>query len=124
MHSRLDVRALALLVALSSTACGPFHRGADESGQIVFTNDSIDQADVYASTPGGDPVRIGTVFGSRTETLRLPATFTSGTDFVVIARILAKPGSLGSGRLTLRSGESLQIRLPSDEKTLVVLPGR
>ena len=128
MHNNISRREFvaAAVAAAALVACGPFHRGSSEdSAHVVFVNESLDQADVYAVTSGGgDPVRIGTVMGTRTETLTLPPQFASGVAFVVTARLLAHAGALGSGQLTLRPGESVQIRLPSDERTLVVLPGK
>jgi hypothetical protein len=126
MHNNISRRdfVVAAIAATALVACGPFHRGPSDSAHVVFVNESLDQADVYAATSGGDPVRIGTVMGTRTETLTLPPQFASGVAFVVTARLLAHAGALGSGQLTLRPGESVQIRLPSDERTLVVLPGK
>src|SRR2546423_1395977 len=87
LHMRNDISRRDFVVAVAATAlmgCGPFHHGPDDTAHVVFVNESLDQADVYAVTSGGgDPVRIGTVMGNRTETLTLPAPFSSGVDFVV-----------------------------------------
>src|SRR5207247_5747024 len=64
---------LALVGLAGPGACGPFHRGTSASAAIIFKNESLDQADVYASGPDGNPVRIGTVFAGATDTLRVPA---------------------------------------------------
>src|SRR3954471_9689734 len=80
-HSRFRAFArlpflFASLLAVSA-ACGPFHRGQVPQGQIVFVNQSIDQADVYAAGPDGNAVRIGTVLSGRTETLTVPSSVVS-----------------------------------------------
>ena len=122
---RIDVRRtlVSLSTALLLTACGPFHRGGPPDAAIIFHNDSIDQADVYAVGSGGDPIRIGTVFAGRTETLRVPSTATGATSRInVIARIFASGRVVSSGPFTIESGETMDVRLTSDEKMLAVLP--
>jgi len=64
--------AFAVISAITLAGCGPFHRGAQPDTEILFHNQSIDQADVYAMGPGGDPIRVGTVDGQRTAKLRVP----------------------------------------------------
>ena len=113
---------LLALVAIAG-ACGPFHRGSSSTAQIVFKNESLDQADVYAAGPDGNPVRIGTVFAGATDTLRVPATVIGqGGNINVSARLLARNIVPRTGMFSLREGERVNIRLPADERTLVVLP--
>jgi hypothetical protein len=117
-----------LLVALSTVigvaACGPFHRGAGpEPAVLYFTNQSTDQADVFAVFPGGQPIRIGTVFAGRTDTLKVPSEIASrGENVNVFVRLLARSARPSSGPIAIRPGDRLQVTLPIDQKMLVVLP--
>jgi hypothetical protein len=59
--------------ALAAAACGPFHKGqGPPPAYLIFTNESLDQADVYAVLSGNQPIRIGTVAAGRTDTLTVP----------------------------------------------------
>ena len=118
-------RALLGAAALVAFGCGPFHRGSQPDAVVVFHNQGTDQADVYALGQGGDPIRIGTVFAGRTETLRIPPSVTGGVNRVnVIARIFGTGRVVASGAFTLAPGESMDVTLTSDEKMLAVLPTR
>jgi len=124
---RAGVRGLGIALALAATAaCGPLrHRASPQEQAIVsFTNESLDQADVYAVT-AVQAIRIGTVMAGRTENLIVPADIAFRGDNVnVVARLLAQRNRPQSGPITLRPGERLEIRLPMDQRALVVLPGR
>jgi hypothetical protein len=122
---RIAVRHIIVLagIVFLTTACGPFHRGAEPEAAIVFHNQSTDQADVYAMGQGGDPMRIGTVFAGKTETLRVPSAIIGGANRVnVIARIFAVGRVVRSGAFSLAPGDSMDVTLSSDEKILSVLP--
>ncbi|HKN66328.1 MAG TPA: hypothetical protein VJW73_08635 [Gemmatimonadaceae bacterium] len=124
---RIQIRRALVVVAagMGLASCGPFHRGNQPESVVVFRNDSPDQADVYAIGSGGDPVRIGTVFASRTETLRVPASITGASSRVnVVARIFPTGRVVVTGPFTLMPGESMNVTLTSDEKILSVLPSR
>ena len=115
--------AWALLSALTIAGCGPFHRGAQPEPEILFHNQSIDQADVYAMGPGGDPIRIGTVDGQKTNRLRVPDV--GASDRVnIIARVFPSSRIVASGPFTLVPGGVMDVTLPLDENTLGVLPAR
>ena len=121
--NRLSLMVVAAVVA-AAAACGPFHRGSGQPpAYIYFTNESLDQADVYAVIPGNTPTRIGTVFAGRTDTLTVPADMALRGNVNVFARLLARSARPSTGPLAIRPGEGLQVRLPVDEKLLVVLPG-
>ena len=68
------IRPIVLaLVAAGAAACGPFRKNAGPPpAYLFFTNESLDQAGVYATVPGNQPLRIGTVFAGRTDTLTVP----------------------------------------------------
>ena len=110
-------------VAIGAAACGPFHKGKGQPpSYLYFTNESLDQADVYAVLPGDQPVRIGTVAAGRTDTLTVPPEITSRGNVNVVARLLARSARPSSGPIPLHPGDRLAVRLPLDEKMLVVLP--
>lgn len=118
--------ALAVAVAAASGAagCGHFHRGgSSEPALLFFTNESLDQADVFAVAPGVEARRIGTVMAGRTDTLRVPIDLTErGGSITIVARLLAKNIAPNSGPVSVYSGEAYQVRLPPDEKLLSFLP--
>ena len=121
-------RTIALVTAAFLLAgCGAFRKGLgvpqEPDGVVVFRNDSRDQADVYAMGSGGDPMRIGTVFAGRTETLKIPSTITGGSFRInVLARLFPGGRVIATGSFSLGPGDSMTVRLMSDEKTLSVLP--
>jgi hypothetical protein len=112
----------ALVVALA--ACGPFHRGSGpEPATIYFSNESLDQADVYVLTSGGARRRIGTVMAGRTETLTIPTDLLStGGSLNIVARLLAKSNLPQTGPVSILPGEAYEVRLPSDQRLLSFLP--
>jgi hypothetical protein len=124
--SRARLRGLGVAIVLAATAaCGPLRRpAAQEQAILSFTNESLDQADVYA-VAGTQSVRIGTVHAGRTERLVVPPDIAfRGSNVNVVARLLAQSNRPQTGPITLRPGERLEIRLPMDQRALVVLPVR
>jgi hypothetical protein len=106
-------------------ACGPLHRGGGppQTAIVVFTNESIDQADVYAVT-GSQAVRIGTVFAGRTESLKVPGDVAGrGVNVNIVARLLAHRNAPSTGPIAINPGDRYAIRLPADQRQLVVMPG-
>jgi len=92
---------------------------------ITFNNQSIDQADVYATSPGTGLVRIGTVAGGRSELLTLsPSLVSGGRTLNFVARRLATTRIIQTGDVPITPGDSYEITLPSSGNTLTVLPGR
>ena len=120
---RLALLACAATVA-GAAACGPFHRGSGQPPALLyFTNESLDQADVYAALPGNQPIRIGTVLAGRTDTLTVPADMAArGGNVNILARLLARSAVPTSGPIPIRPGDRLVVRLPVDQRMLVVLP--
>jgi hypothetical protein len=110
--------------ALAAAACGPFHKGqGPPPAYLIFKNESLDQADVYAVLSGNQPIRIGTVAAGRTDTLTVPTeVVTRGENVNVVARLLARSSRPSSGPIPLHPGDRLEVRLPIDQKMLVVLP--
>lgn len=113
--------ALLLTVA----ACNAFRRGgpAPEPATIYFTNESLDQASVYAVAQSGDYRRIGTVMAGRTDTLTVPASMlVSASALNIYVRLLASSRRPETGPVTILPGEAYLVRLPSDERLLSFLP--
>jgi len=122
---RNRIRLIVLAVAaIGAAGCGPYHKGqGPPPAYLFFTNESLDQADVYAVLPGNQPIRIGTVAAGRTDTLTIPPEISSGGQNVnVVARLLARSTRPSSGPIPIRPGDRLEVRLPIDQKMLVVLP--
>jgi hypothetical protein len=119
---RLMIFAVA---AVGAAACGPFHKNNGlPPAYLYFTNESLDQADVYAVLSGDQPIRIGTVASGRTDTLTVPPEVSSrGENVNVVARLLARSARPSSGPIPIHPGDRLVVRLPVDQKMLVVLPG-
>lgn len=126
MHNPLRrIPVWVLVSAVTVAACGPFHRGGTPSSEILFHNQSIDQADVYALPPGGDPVRIGTVMGEKTNRLTVPFSVSGAADRVnIIARVFPSSRIVASGPFTLPPGGMMDVTLAADENLLSVLPAR
>jgi hypothetical protein len=125
--SRLRHLSLALASAslVSAVSCGRImHRGADEpAAQVIFVNQSLDQADVFAVADAGHPVRIGTVFAGRTDTLTVPSDLVGrGANVSILARLLAHSYAPHTDPLVLSPGQTMQVTLPPTGTTLTVLP--
>jgi len=114
---------IAITLLATAAACGPLRRSNEPPALVVFENQSTEQADVFVVRSAGDRTRIGTVFSTRTDTLRVPATYLSGDGSVnIVARILASARTPSTGSITLRSGERIMVSLPPQANTLTVLP--
>jgi hypothetical protein len=121
------LRRVTILAALMTfaLACSPLRRGGEPVAVIYFDNQSLAQADVFAVAPSGNRVRIGTVFAGRREALRVSASALGGGNSVtIVARLLASSQTPTSGPITLLPGDRLEVRLPPDARTLIVLPAR
>lgn len=105
-----------------AAGCASFRRAGPPDSVIVFKNDSVDQADVYAIGSGGQPFRIGTVFAAHAEPLRVPQGLTASDARVnIIARIFATGRVVSSGPFSLAPGDTMVVTLSNDEKLLMVL---
>jgi hypothetical protein len=124
MYSSRRLIPVALVMGLAA-ACGPLRRGGPAPARIIFMNQSLDQADVYAISSGGAQTRIGTVMPGRTDTLRIPGSAMGADNSTnVVARILARSRTPSTGRFTVVPGDLVQVTLNSDERILSVLPAR
>jgi hypothetical protein len=119
-------RQVFLSLVASLVACGPFRRGGPETrAYLIFKNESLDQATVYAVPQGTRAVRIGTVLAGRTDTLVVPTEVVGHAGTVnVIARMSPGSGTPQTGPIGIRPGDTVEVRLPVDEKLLSVVPWR
>jgi hypothetical protein len=118
-------RTLTAVTALAGAACGPLHLGSRNEATVIFTNDSLQQADVYATIADADAVRIGTVLAARTDTLSVPSSVTTqaGGQTNIYARLLAASARPSTGLITLRPSDVIHVRLTTDARALFVTPG-
>ncbi|NUO64304.1 MAG: hypothetical protein HOQ11_10745 [Gemmatimonadaceae bacterium] len=126
MASR-SFRVALLALALSAGGCGPRHGtpAPVEYAIIVFNNESLDQTDVYAVGTAGDRVRLGTVFGGHTDSLRLDLRTVSGSGTITVyARVIATGRTPSSGQVLLHPGDFLRVTMPSTENVLNALVSR
>jgi hypothetical protein len=90
---------------------------------VVFDNQSLYQADLYAISSGGSRVRIGTVQPGRRERLRLSgAALGADRQVAFAARLLTRSRQPSSGRIGLVPGDTIEVVLTSDANSLTVLP--
>jgi hypothetical protein len=122
------LRRLALFAALVvAAACAARNPAADAvdapNPVVVFNNQSLYQADVYAISSSGSQMRIGTVQAGRRERLRVSSAALGGDrQIVVAARLLARSRTPTSGRIGLLPGDTIEVVLTSDATSLTVLP--
>src|SRR5688572_23032399 len=113
---RYGVLAVAISVA---AACGPFRRTPEsERALIYFTNESLEQATLFAFSSASPRVRLGTVFAGRSDTLLVPAQLTRSSTVNLVATLLARSATPSSGPVSIQPGDRLQVRLPADAKSL------
>jgi hypothetical protein len=123
------MRPLLLAAALAlPAACARNNPGQSEDSligpaTIVFTNESLAQADLFVVMPGIDSRKLGTVMAGRTEELVVPADIVRRSGNVnLVVRMLARTNTPSSGPVAFHAGDRLQVRLPVDGKTLFVAP--
>lgn len=118
-------RVVAAVCVAAVAACGHFGMGGSGPADalIIFHNESLDQADVFAVAPGSNLERIGTVFPGRTDTLRVRSSLVStGSGVNIMARLLARSNTPSTGNIPLHSGDMFDVRLTADGRTLSALP--
>jgi hypothetical protein len=115
--------APAVLIIAAAVACGPFRRGPGQPpALLIFTNESLDQANVYAAAPGLGTRRIGTVMAGRTDTLAVPAELANRANLNIVARLPGRSAAAQTGPVAIRPGEQYRVRLPLDARLLSFLP--
>jgi hypothetical protein len=123
--SAQGARMLLFTAAALLSACSR-NQVADEPGNepaaVVFSNESLAQADLFAVVSGGGEVRkLGTVMAGRTETLRLSADLALRGNVSLVARLF-NGGSLSTGVVPVHPGDTVHVQLPLNRSMLVFLP--
>ena len=117
----------ALLLLLVAASCSRFQNEdqlAPEQATIVFVNQSLSQADVYAiSSGGGEAIRLGVVLPGSTSSLRVRSDILRRSPITIVARLLAESSSPSTGPVSLSAGDRVQVTLPTNGRSLQVLPG-
>jgi hypothetical protein len=124
--SRYLLRLAPALLIAAAAACGPIRRGAGPPPAVLlFTNESLYQADVFVVAQGLGATRIGTVMGGQTDTLVIPASLaTRGGTMSIVARLFARSALARTGPVSILAGERYEVRLPPDARLLSFLPAR
>jgi hypothetical protein len=117
------------VVLAAATACGGLHSGGatPDSGPttVVFRNESLDQADLFAVRRSAGALRLGTIMAGRTDTLEIQkGTVAPGESVDFVARLLTGKHTPHSGMVAVSPGQVLTITLPQTENILSVLPGQ
>jgi hypothetical protein len=95
----------------------------EEPTMVYFSNNSSEQAAVYAVS-GGESRRIGTVFAGQLGKLKVPASMVARGTVNIFARLLARSEQPSSGSISVQPGSSFEVTLMPDRRTMTVLPGR
>lgn len=118
---------VSVAVALGLMGCAGASRAntavdREEATLVYFSNNSTEQAAVYAVS-GGESRRIGTVFAGQLARLKVPATMVAKGSVNIFARLLARNEQPSSGSISVRPGSSYEVTLMPDRRTMTVLPG-
>ena len=124
---RTHLALVAASLVGAASACRPAQRPGETRPNapavVIFENQSLYQAAVYAITSGGLGVRVGTVQPGHTDTLALRGGLVdTGGGVTIVARLLARRGTPSTGTLLLRPGDRIAVTLPSTANILTVLP--
>ena len=117
-------RRLGLVgLTLAGAACASGGRGSVQPPAIlIFSNESIDQAAVYAVVPGSEFRRIGTVIPGRTESLKIPSDMAIRGTLNFVARLIARGERPQTGPIFIHPGDRYEVRLTSDLRFLSFFP--
>jgi hypothetical protein len=125
MSSALRRLGLITLLVFAAACSRTTRTGTGEAYRpavLLFTNQSLDQASVYAIRSGGDVRRIGTVQAGRTEAITLPRDFVTAGSVNIVAVPLASNRALSTGPVSIRPGDRYSVTLPISENVLTLLP--
>ena len=121
---RLVLPTMLVIVPACSRNQANTDVASGEATVVEFNNESLAQADVFVRAQGSDSRRIGTVQAGRKEDLVVPRDIANRGSITVFARLLARTRVPSSGPVAVAPGTHISVRLPVDERTLVVLPGQ
>lgn len=116
---------LLVFLLLLSSACSRGRLGEidpNEGATLVFTNESLTQAELFVVLQGAGARKLATVMSGRTEEIRVSPDIVRRGGLNLVARMLARSGTASSGAITLRPGDRLIVRLPMDGRSLFVVP--
>jgi hypothetical protein len=123
MHPIALVSALAGTLLLGPVACQPHRVGGAPANTVplVFSNETMEKADVYVSTTGVQGRRLGAVLGGETTTLKVPSEYyTNG--YVLFWTVLRdRPQGPWVDLFNVRAGEELRVRLPQNSSRLSLI---
>jgi hypothetical protein len=123
MRPLLLAAALALPAGCARNNPGQSDDSFNGPATIVFTNESLSQADLFVVMSGSDSRKLGTVMAGRTQEITVPADVVRRSGNVnLVVRMLARNNTPSSGPVAFHAGDRLQVRLPVDGKTLFVAP--
>jgi hypothetical protein len=123
MRPLLLAAALVLPSACSRNRPDQGDESLNGPATVVFTNESLQQADLFAVLPGNQTRKLGTVMAGRTEELTVPADIVRRSgNLNLVVRMLARTNTPGSGPVALHAGDRLTVRLPIDGRSLFVAP--
>ena len=128
-HTRRLLCATTLVAVLAMAGgCGRFYQNdvvQDDPAAVIFTNQSLDPADIYVVESGLTTTRLGSVMAGRTDTLIVPRQIVQrGGSVNIIARMLARSYTPQTGAISIRAGDVLDVRLDLDARLLSVVPAR
>ena len=119
---RILLLAGLLLLPAACNRTPPGEIDPNEPATLVFTNESLTQAELFVLTQGSGARKLATVMGGRTEEVRVPPEIVRRGTFNLVVRLLGRSGTPSSGGLTLQPGDRMTVRLPIDGRTLFVVP--
>ena len=118
--------AISMMLAIT-TSCRSAQRADDPTigATLVFVNQSLENAEVYAVTRGASQVRLGMVMQGERQTFEIPARLLrQGANLTIVARTSARARSISSGPVTATSGEAVHVTLPLGATHLIIETGR
>lgn len=118
-HKLVTVMSAAVLGACATAGSGV--HGGDRT-RIVFTNEADESATLFAVLQSGAEIRMGTILGGVTDTLRVPALAVDRGHIEFVARLRTRGVTQNSGPVALRAGQWVAMRLHYEGRMLVVLP--